>query len=96
MNAAMKAFEKRERERLLARRTYPTTAPELIEFFRKRAPKSEATIRLETDFDKDDGSTMERLNERAEQMARAADRSGKFAGVTFTDLIDAAGDYLCR
>ncbi len=95
MNAALKAFEKRERERLLARRTYTADA-ELIAFFRKRAPKSEATIRLESDFDKDDGSTMERLNERAEQMARAAERSKKFAGVTFTDLIDAAGDYLCK
>jgi len=96
MNAALKAYQQRDRERLLAGRTYPNTAPELIEFFRKRAPKSEATIRLETDFDKDDGSTMERLDERAEQMARAAERSGKFADVTFTDLIDAAGDYLAK
>ncbi len=96
MNAAYKASEKRYRERMIARRTYPNTPAELIEFFRSRAPKSEATIRIESDFDKDDGSTMERLNERAEQMARAAERSGKFDGMAWTDMIDAAGDYLAK
>ena len=72
------------------------TQDALIEFCRKRAPKSEATIRLESDFDKDDGSTMERLNDRAEQMARSAERSGKFTDVAWTDMIDAAGDYLAK
>ena len=95
MNAALKAYQQRDRERLLASRTYPTTAPELIEFFRKRAPKSEATIRLDGPG-VEDVLAMERLNDRAESMARAAERSGKFDDRTWLELVDAAGDYIAK
>lgn len=95
MNARLKAARQREREQLLARRTYPTSDAELIEFYRKRAPKSEATIRLDGPGI-EDLLAMERLNERAEQMARAAERSGKFDGKAWIELVDTAGDYLAR
>lgn len=94
MNAALKAYQQRDRERLLASRTYTADA-ELIEFFRKRAPKSEATIRLDGPG-VEDVLAMERLNDRAEQMARAAERSGKFDEKAYLELVDAAGDYLAK
>lgn len=95
MNAALKAYEQRDRERLLASRSYEMTDAELIEFYRKRAPKSEATIRLEGPG-VEDVLAMERLNDRAEQMARAAERSGKFDDKAWIELVDTAGDYLAK
>ncbi len=97
MNAAYKASEKRYRERQLASRTYDAPA-ELIEFYRSRAPKSEATINLDPGAlaHGNDSTAMERLSERAEQMARAADRNKIGAGYTWIELKDAAEDFLSR
>ncbi len=95
MNAALKAFEKRDRERLLASRTYDAPA-ELIEFYRSRAPKSEATIEVDPKGRGDMATAMERLSERAEQMARAADRNKIGAGYTWIELKDTAEDYLAK
>lgn len=97
MNNAFKAYQQRQREQLLASRTYDAPA-ELIEFYRKRAPKSEATINLDPGAlaHGNDSTAMERLSERAEQMARAADRNKIGAGYTWIELKDAAEDYLSR
>ncbi len=97
MNTHRKAYEQRDRERLLASRTYDAPA-ELIEFYRKRAPKSEATINLDPGAlaHGNDSTAMERLSERAEQMARAADRNKIGAGYTWIELKDAAEDFLSR
>ncbi len=98
MNSRFKAYEQRDRERLLASRTYGNTPAELIEFYRKRAPKSEATINLDPGALSrgDDAIAMERLSERAEQMARAADRNEIGERYTWIELVDAAGDYLAK
>jgi len=98
MNSRIKAYEQRDRERLLASRTYGDTPAELIEFYRKRAPKSEATINLDPGAlaHGNDSTAMERLSERAEQMARAADRNKIGAGYTWIELKDAAEEYLSR
>ena len=98
MNAALKAYQQRDRERLLASRTYPSTPAELIEFYRKRAPKSEATINLDPGAlaHGNEAIAMERLSERAEQMARAADRNEIGARYTWIELKDAAEEYLAK
>ena len=97
MNTHLKAYQQRQREQLLASRTYDAPA-ELIEFYRKRAPKSEATINLDPGAlaHGNDSTAMERLSERAEQMARAADRNEIGERYTWIELVDAAGDYLAK
>jgi hypothetical protein len=97
MNNAFKASELRYRERLLASRTYDAPA-ELIEFYRSRAPKSEATINLDPGAlaHGNDSTAMERLSERAESMVRAADRNAIGERYTWIELKDAAEEYLSR
>jgi hypothetical protein len=95
MNAANKAAELRYRERQLASRTYDAPA-ELIEFYRSRAPKSEATIDVDPRGRGDMAVAMERLSERAESMARAADRNAIGERYTWIELKDTAEDYLAK
>ena len=71
------------------------TATTLKDFFRVRAPKSESSIRLEGPR-VDDFTALERLRNRAESMANAADKSGQFDDVPIAEIIDAANEYLTK